>query len=304
MIEFGLLFITFVGLNRFAQSGQMNKTFMQGKIDFNELDKLVFKVSGASSFNQVATWMDKRFVGLPLFHKSVELGVKRVEKLIENQANELRLPDEVYRATAPHLYSDLKHLIEFIQREPGLKSFGLLHLSVKLSPQLLTQELKRRKKDTSRSLDKLIQMVGTRVRVPVILAVASRKTDDYYESLAVGINGVSNYCSALSVTPQKDETCYLVKAGIETNVLPEHINSFAGKLLNASKDRLLPSDFFNNYLKNNLEPERERIIKTLCEYVFHGCRIPDEESEQIRVEKFEQQVIVKTESEDRMMALN
>ena len=241
---------------------------MQGKIDFKELEHLVFKVTGDTNFNEVTTWMDERFLGLPLFHRSVDIGVKRVEKLIQNQANELRLPDEVYRATAPHLYGDLKHLIEFIQREPGIKSFGLLHLSVKLSPQLLSQELKKRKKDSSRSLDKLIQIIGKRVRVPVILAVASRKTDDYYESLAVGINGVSNYCSALSVTPQKEEACYLVKAGIETKVMPEHINSFAGKLLNASKDRLLPSDFFNNYLKNHLEPERERIVKNSVRICF------------------------------------
>jgi hypothetical protein len=286
-------------------SGQMNKTFMHGKSNFKELEYLVFKVTGAATFNEVTTWMDDRFVGLPLFHKSVELGVKRNEKLIQNQDNELRIPDEVFRTTAPHLYGDLKHLIEFIQREPGVKSFGLLHLSVKLSPQLLSQELKKRKKDSSRSLDKLIQIVGERVRVPVILAVASRKTDDYYESLAVGINGVSNYCSVLSVTPQKEEACYLVKAGIEISVLPEHINSFAGKLLDASKDRFLPSDFFNNYLKNHLESEREKIVKTLCEYVFHGCRLPDEESkEQIIVEKLLNAPTEQKESEQILALAN
>ena len=274
---------------------------MQRKSGFTELKQIEFKVTGATNFNEMTSWMDERFVGLPLFHKSVELRVKRVEKLIENQANELRLPDEVYRATAPHLYGDLKHLIEFIQREPGLKSFGLLHLSVKLSPKLLSQELKRRKKESSRSLDKLIQMFGARVSVPVILAVASRKTDDYYESLAVGINGVSNYCSALYVKHQEDRKSYIVKAGLETGVSAEHINTFVGKILNAFNGRLLPSDFFNNYLKNNLEPERERIVKTLCEYVFHGCRIPDAESkEQIIVEKSLNEPTVHKESEQTL----
>jgi len=279
----------------------MNKTFMQRKSGFTELKQIEFKVTGATNFNEMTSWMDDRFTGLPLFHKSVELRVKRVEKLIENQANELRLPDEVYRATAPHLYGDLKHLIEFIQREPGLKSFGLLHLSVKLSPKLLRQELKRRKKDSSRSLDKLIQMVGARVSVPVILAVASRKTDDHYESLAVGINGVSNYCSALYVKPLEDGKSYAVKAGLETDVSAKHINTVVGKILNAFNGRLLPSDFFNNYLKNNLEPERERIVKTLCEYVFHGCRIPDAESkEQIIVEKSLNEPTVHKESEQTL----
>lgn len=261
---------------------------MQGQIDFNELEQLEFKVTGATNFNKVTTWMDDRFEGLPLFHQSVELGVRRVEKLIENQANELRIPDEVYRATAPHLIGDLKHLIDYVQREPGVKSFGLLHLSVKLAPQLLNQELSSRKKDSAMSFDKVLQLVGSRVRVPVLLAVASRKTDDYYESLAVGLNGVSNYSSALYLKPSADKSSYIVKAGLETRVSAKHINNFAGKILNASKNRLLAPDFFNNYLKNHLEPERERIVKTLCEYVFHGCRLPIEGVEQIKVEKLEE----------------
>lgn len=175
--------------------------------------------------------MDERFVGLPLFHKSVQLGVKRVNKLIENEASELRLPDEVYRATAPHLYGDLQQLIEFIQREPGLKSFGLLRLSVKLSPKLLKQELKTRKNNSSRLLDKLIQMIGTKVSVPITLAVASRKTDDSYESLAVGINGVSSYSSALFVKQQEDRNSYIVKAGLELDHVIHRLILLAALLL-------------------------------------------------------------------------
>lgn len=264
---------------------------MLHQIDFSELNDFVFGISSSENFNTITKWMDRRFMGLPLFHKSVHLKVKRFEKVIESEPGELLLPKSVYKVTAPHLANDLNHLLNYIQREGGIKSFGLLHLSVKLMPHLLKHEILRYKTH-GKSIPSLLTWLGSQIEVPVILAVASRRTDNNYESLAVGLRGLDSYASALTLCTSANKNGYVVQAGLHTCASLDHIDHSMAKLLNVIDCQLLPKEFFNRYLKNYLIPERQDIVKALCEYVFHGCQLPEKFTYPIRVRRLSRENLI------------
>ena len=257
---------------------------MSCQINFEDLNTLKFKVNGLTDFDKVTHLMDNRFTGLPFFHKSVDLKVNRFNKIIQNQTDIISVPEDVVEITSPHLLDDLRYLIYFIQREPGIKSFGLIHLSVRLPPLLLNKEFKDNGGGLPRPFKKLFSYIGSKVKVPIVLAVASRKTDNFYESLAVGLSGMSRYCSALYVNPSKEKG-FIVKGGLEVEVFSQHMDHNIGRLIDNTKNYLLPLDFFNGYLKRNLIPEKEKIVEKLCKYVFHGCQLPERSSNAISVEK-------------------
>ncbi len=260
---------------------------MSCTINFEDLNTLKFKVNGSTNFNEVTQLMDNRFTGLPFFHKSIDLKVKNFNKIVQNQTGTIIIPKEVEAVIAPHLQNDLRHLIAYIQREPGTKSFGLIHLSVKFPFRLLNKEFNNLGRGLPRIFKNLFIYMGSRVKVPVVLAVASRKTNNHYESLAVGLSGISRYCSALYVHPLK-EGGYIVKGGLEVEVFSQHISHNLGRLIHKTKDYLLPYDFFNMYLKKNLTPEREKIVEKLCKYVFGGCQLAEKLSNTINVQKLKE----------------
>ena len=254
------------------------------RLNYAKLNDQVFTVRGDVNFEQMTRWMDDRFEGLPLFHRSVHLDIKRVEKVVVGETGAFNLPDSVYARTDSRLLPDLRKLLATLEREPGVRSFGLLHLGVKLSPGKIRKNLRAREilsrsilKDipapAEQVLDRLVQTLGESIEVPVLLAVGSRRTESHYESLAAGLSGVTRYCSALTVR-ETEPGVFRINGGLEVEVLPEHINHPSGLLLELSQGLVLDPGFFNRYLKAYLEPERERIVKRLCEYVFNGCRFP------------------------------
>lgn len=237
---------------------------------FSDLENFVYDIESLENFDTVTKWMEGRFKGLPIFHKSVHLKVKRLEKLIEEEAGQLRIPKAVLKMADPHLKHELNELISYMQHNDGVKSFGLLHLSVKLMPHLLQHELKKYR-GHGRQLPNYLLKIGSLIEVPIILAVASRKANDYYESLAVGLSGIGSYRSALSLFHCESENKYRVHAGLTATVSLEHINHILPEIMNATNCNLLPTGFLNRYLQNHLIPEREQIVKKLCKYVFQGC---------------------------------
>ncbi len=247
------------------------------KANFGSLDQLAFELPATTDFGTLTEWMDHRFDGLPLFHRSIHLQVDLFEKVVQNEGGALEVPEHVFKRTSPHLKKDLDHLMAHIQRDEGIKSFGLLHLSVKLVSENCRETLEKQQYP-HKSIPRFLQWMGSKVKVPIVLAVASRKTQNHYESLAVGLRGLGHYRSSLTVGHSTDGRGYAVKAGLEAQVSCADIDHLAGKILAFSKGALLPPDFFDTYLQDHLMPEREHIVKTLCEYVFRGCRSPGEVS--------------------------
>ena len=255
---------------------------MNGQNDFSDLEHFVLEISSITNFDTITKWMEDRFIGLPLFHKSVHLKVKSYKRVIENETRALQLPTSVYRMTDSHLKKALNELMAHVQRKPGIKNFGLLHLSVKLVPELLQQE-SGKYRDHGRHLPNWLIQLGGFLEVPVILAVASRKTDNYYESLAVGIRGVGNYSSFLALHSSENNNTYKVHAGLQVGVSLAHINHLFPRLFCATNCNLLPTGFLNRYLQNHLIPEREEIVKKLCAYVFQGCTRENNRSEVLQI---------------------
>ncbi len=235
-------------------------------INFLNLGDSSYRISSSANFDTVCKWMDNRFWGLPFFHESVIIKVKKFDTFIEGEFGALKLPEQVYKITSKHLIEDLKSLINFIQRDKGVKSFGLLHLSIKLPQHLLNKEFKKLHQNKFNPFYSISRFFGSRVSVPMVLAIASRKTDSYYESLAVGVNGVSRYYSILNMESSQNKSEYIVRGNIESQVYLKHVSFPFKKLF--SKNNALPENFFNTYLNNYLKPEREKIVRRLCEYVF------------------------------------
>ncbi|WP_420602853.1 hypothetical protein [Flagellimonas sp.] len=244
---------------------------MAYKIDFSTLSDFAFAISSPENFDTITEWMDNRFTGLPLFHKSVHLKVRRYHKIIASEGNKLALPEFIYKMASPHLSDCLDILLKYIQREEGIKNFGLLYLSVKLMPHLLKQEINRYKTH-GRSISDLVTWMGTQIEVPIVLAVASRKTETYYESLAIGLRGIDSYASALTLCPSEHSNEYLMHAGLNVHASLKYLDHIIPKFATATHCKLLPEGFFSRYIRNYLIPERQDIVRTLCEYVFNGCR--------------------------------
>lgn len=239
-------------------------------LDFSTLDDVTYTVDSSASFETVAKWMENRFVGLPIFHKSIELRVKRYHKVILKEQGELKLPKFIYALTNHGNLDDLRQLLGYVQRESGLKSFGLLYLNVKLKQGLLKSEMNRYRM-LGYKIPNLVFKIGALVEVPITLAVASRKSNNYYESYAIGLNGVKNYQSALTLS-LIERNRYVVNGGLHTSVYLNNIRHPLINILQNTGCRWLPREFLNRYLKNHLFPEKQMIVKELCNYVFNGCK--------------------------------
>ncbi|UJH68420.1 hypothetical protein [Allomuricauda sp. SCSIO 65647] len=242
---------------------------MKRTVNFEELRHLKLETEATKSFDALIHCMENRFTGLPLFHKSIHLKVLKFEKIIENEVEIPSWQPSVFASAAPHLKKDLFELLNHARNKKGRKSLGLLFLRAKVFPHLLNQELQKRAKSISRTGQLLCRWIGPHIDAPVILAVLSIKTHNRYESLAVGLKGVSTYRSALYLRPLKGGTHYEIEAGLDVEVLPKHLAHRMGPFLDATQSWLLPDDFFDGYLKNYLIPEKEDIVNKLCQYVFN-----------------------------------
>ena len=245
------------------------------ELDFARMTDQRFRVRSVRAFDAVAALMNRRFAGLPRFHHSVKLSVLEDRKLIEGQRGPLTLPRELGRLVAPHLEADVQQLLGFANRKKGTRTLGMLRLGIRLDARYTTEHIEREGVPQGALMRSLTRFFGHRLQVPVVLAVASRQDGDHYESLAVGVRGVTRYCSALFVSPMGEPSAYRVEGGLEASVAPEHIDHPISALLTRTGRCLLPEKFFDRYLEHYMVPERETIVTRLCRYVFSGLECAD-----------------------------
>lgn len=259
--------------NMFSRTDQLRGAGLASlPLDFSRLDDQRFEVESDRDFDSVTELMNARFGGLPSFHRSVRLDLTDDQKMITGETGDLTLPSQLDRIVEPHLRADLEHLISHINRGEGVKTLGILRLYIGLNQEFAQEQLEEASRATHPLIRTIARKVGAHVRVPIVLAVASRKTDDHYESLAVGIRGVTRYPSALVVRPHLESNRFEVTGGLEAEVKRENIDHPISKLLVAFGDRVLPRGFFNDYLQRYMVPERRTIVTRLCHYVFSGLR--------------------------------
>ena len=193
-------------------------------LDFSRLDDQRFEVRSERDFDSVTELMNDRFGGLPSFHRSVRLDLTDDQKWITGETGDLTIPPQLDRMVEPHLRADLEQLISHINRGEGTKTLGILRLNIGLHHDFAREHLEQEGSGTHPLIRAAARLVGTRIRVPIVLAVASRKSGDHYESLAVGIRGVTRYCSALVVRPHRDSGRFEVTGGLEAEVKREDID--------------------------------------------------------------------------------
>ena len=246
-------------------------------LNFARLNDQRFEVRSDRDFQSVAQLMNDRFGGLPSFHSSVRLNLLEEQKLIADETGQLEIPALLAEQVEPHLRADLDHLVDTINRGEGVKSLGILRLEIGLNQEFARQQLDEMGDGTHPWIRKMARWVGSHVRVPILLAVASRKSEEQYESLAVGVRGVTRYSSALVVRPHQvaeggSPGVYEVTGGLEAQVQRENIDHPISALLVACGERVLPRGFFNRYLQRYMVPERRTIVTRLCHYVFSGLQ--------------------------------
>jgi len=241
-------------------------------LDFSTLDDQRFEVTSGRDFESVTELMNARFSGLPSFHRSVRLDLIDDLKLISGEEGQLSIPRELTELVEDHLRADLEHLIDHVNRGEGVKSLGILRLNIALNDRNAREHLDSEGGPKNSLIRAATRFVGTHVRVPIVLAVASRRNGSHYESLAVGVRGVTRYSSALVVKTRKEPGKFDIIGGLEAEVNPENIDHPISRLLVAFGDSLLPAGFFNNYLNRYMVPERQKIVSKLCHYVFSGLR--------------------------------
>jgi len=241
-------------------------------LDFTRLNDQRFEVESDRDFESVVQLMNDRFGGLPSFHQSVLLDVTDEQKCVSAEKGKLQIPPQILSLTEPHLKEDLQQLVDYINRGDGVKTLGILCFDIGLNREFAQQQLKEMGGRTHPLLRSVTRFFGSRVKVPIVLAVASRQTGDHYESLAVGIRGVTRYSSALVVKPHACDGRYEVIGGLEAQVRREDIDHPISSLLIRFGDSVLPRGFFNSYLQRYMVPERRRIVTRLCHYVFNGLK--------------------------------
>lgn len=241
-------------------------------LDFTRLNDQRFEVESDRDFESVVQLMNDRFGGLPSFHQSVLLDVTGEHKCVSGERGKLQIPAQILALTEQHLKDDLHQLVDYINRGDGIKTLGILCFDIGLNREFAQQQLKDMGSRTSPLLRSVTRFFGSRVKVPIVLAVASRQTGDSYESLAVGIRGVTRYSSALVVKPHGCDGHYEVIGGLEAQVKREDIDHPISSLLVRFGETVLPRGFFNSYLQRYMVPERRRIVTRLCHYVFNGLK--------------------------------
>ena len=243
---------------------------MKPRIDFPKLATINLRYTSSEDTKTVWHWMENRFYGLPLFHKSVDLRVKYYQKIIEHEKGRLTIPHEIHKKVSPHLKADFKSLLTYLDSDSGIKNFGLLFLSVKLRPNLLKTQIKKKNSGILKVLQPIYWWIGQKTTTTVVLAIASRSNNCCYESLAVGIRGVSHYSSILNIKKQETENTYTIKAGLRVFVSPKHLNHpVIAKILSFSKTK----NILNDYINHHLVPEKKEIVSKLCQYAFNGCMV-------------------------------
>ncbi len=241
-------------------------------LDFTRLNDQRFEVESDRDFESVVQLMNDRFGGLPSFHQSVLLDVTGEHKCVSGERGKLQIPAQILALTEQHLKDDLHQLVDYINRGDGIKTLGILCFDIGLNREFAQQQLKDMGSRTPPLLRSVTRFFGSRVKVPIVLAVASRQTGDHYESLAVGIRGVTRYSSALVVKPHGCDGHYEVIGGLEAQVKREDIDHPISSLLVRFGETVLPRGFFNSYLQRYMVPERRRIVTRLCHYVFNGLK--------------------------------
>ena len=241
-------------------------------LDFTRLNDQRFEVESDRDFESVVQLMNDRFGGLPSFHQSVLLDVTGEHKCVSGERGKLQIPAQILALTEQHLKDDLHQLVDYINRGDGIKTLGILCFDIGLNREFAQQQLKEMGSRTPPLLRSVTRFFGSRVKVPIVLAVASRQTGDHYESLAVGIRGVTRYSSALVVKPHVCDGRYEVIGGLEAQVRREDIDHPISSLLVRFGETVLPRGFFNSYLQRYMVPERRRIVTRLCHYVFNGLK--------------------------------
>lgn len=241
-------------------------------LDFTRLNDQRFEVESDRDFESVVQLMNDRFGGLPSFHQSVLLDVTGEHKCVSGERGKLQIPAQILALTEQHLKDDLHQLVDYINRGDGIKTLGILCFDIGLNREFAQQQLKEMGSRTPPLLRSVTRFFGSRVKVPIVLAVASRQTGDHYESLAVGIRGVTRYSSALVVKPHGCDGRYEVIGGLEAQVRREDIDHPISSLLVRFGETVLPRGFFNSYLQRYMVPERRRIVTRLCHYVFNGLK--------------------------------
>ena len=241
-------------------------------LDFTQLNDQRFEVESQRDFESVVQLMNDRFGGLPSFHQSVLLDVTGEHKCVSGERGKLQIPAQILALTEQHLKDDLQQLVDYINRGDGIKTLGILCFDIGLNREFAQQQLKEMGSRTPPLLRSVTRFFGSRVKVPIVLAVASRQTGDHYESLAVGIRGVTRYSSALVVKPHGCDGRYEVIGGLEAQVRREDIDHPISSLLVRFGETVLPRGFFNSYLQRYMVPERRRIVTRLCHYVFNGLK--------------------------------
>ena len=241
-------------------------------LDFTRLNDQRFEVESDRDFESVVQLMNDRFGGLPSFHQSVLLDVTGEHKCVSGERGKLQIPAQILALTEKHLKNDLQQLVDYINRRDGIKTLGILCFDIGLNREFAQQQLKEMGSRTPPLLRSVTRFFGSRVKVPIVLAVASRQTGDHYESLAVGIRGVTRYSSALVVKPHGCDGRYEVIGGLEAQVRREDIDHPISSLLVRFGETVLPRGFFNSYLQRYMVPERRRIVTRLCHYVFNGLK--------------------------------
>ena len=252
-------------------------------LDFARLNDQRFEVRSDRDFESVVQLMNDRFGGLPSFHQSVLLEVTGEQKCISGEKGKLQIPAQILALTETHLKEDLQQLVDYINRGEGVKTLGILCFEIGLNREFAQQQLKDMGSQIPPLLRSVTRFFGSRVKVPIVLAVASRQTGDHYESLAVGIRGVTRYSSALVVKPHRADGRYEVMGGLEAQVRREDIDHPISSLLVRFGEAVLPRGFFNSYLQRYMVPERRRIVTRLCHYVFNGLKSVETDQSECRV---------------------
>lgn len=256
-----------------SRASYFSKEIELPEMDLEDLKTSEISVSSKTDFETVVKWMENRFIGLPQFHTSINLQVLKHQCLIENEKDELMLPEGMRNIEYIQSSKNLHQAITNINKTEGAKSFGLLYLKIKLLPKLLKDQLK----DYSKGHRHLVYLIGSTIRVPVILALLSRKTSNHYESIAIGIKGVTNYNSILEVHAPQSTLEYQIKGGLRVSVEPEDLDHL---FLNKIRPFINSDNLINQYLGQYLIPEKKEIIRKLCEFTFNGCKMPKDFNKQ------------------------
>jgi hypothetical protein len=224
-----------------------------------------FEVQSNACFQKLCSEMENRFDGLPDFHTSVHLEMRKIETIQKNVEGKLELEKTLVRRFDKHLRKDVYRLMSIINEQKGNKAVKLLEINVRICPVNWSDFIKN-EEFKIQALKKPISFLGARLCTPIILMAASVSSDDKYISLATGVKGVSNYKSSIFI--DKIEGGRLaIRAGLKAEILPQHLDHKLKPLLTPLTLTISDQEVINRYLSQYLVPEKETIVKKLYNHV-------------------------------------